>query len=144
MKLASWLDSKLLPEGVSTDLRDGLFAEFYPDGQLKHFGDYIDGSCGHAYALYLDHGVESGQAVLAEGSGGSADSNRYSDGTAEQFDAWSDNSPARPIEFRKWVTQWIASIEKSAHRKATEREGAEVTRAEIAAKGKRAVIKRVK
>lgn len=142
--LASWLNKTLLPEGTSLYAKENLYAEFYDDGQLKHLGVYLNGDCKDQYALYLKHGIEEGKAVLANGSGGTADSNIYTNGTAEQFDAWSDNSPARPIAFDAWVKQWIDSLTKSSGVMIRNRNQAQETQERVKAEGKRSVIKVIK
>jgi hypothetical protein len=50
---------ELLPDGLKDEPRDGLFANFYPDGQLKTYGIYdADGSCDGSWALHLQHDAE--------------------------------------------------------------------------------------
>ncbi len=142
--LTKWLNKTLVPGGTSFSKREGLFADFYEDGQLKHLGIYQNGTCEDYYALNLKHGVEEGKAELVNGSGGTSDYNIYKNGTAEQFDAWSDNSRARAIGFRDWVTTWVDALAKHAGVMLANRQQADDTKERIAAHGKRSVIKPVK
>lgn len=125
-----WLNASLLPPdtwiGTSAlaELRQGPCAELYADGQLKHFASYVDGSCAHGWAMELKHGQERGKVVIQEGSGGTADYERYSAGKAELFDAWSDNAPARTLPYREWVLGWIARITQECARRVEQAERA--------------------
>lgn len=123
---SSWLNRALLDEivgpardvAIAADARDGLVARYYPSGQLATLACYSGGSADAAWALDLDEGVESGRAVLEEGSGGSADLEVYREGRYERFDAWSDNTRPQPSSYEAWVRRWIAAIVDTARRQA--------------------------
>ncbi|MBM4391390.1 MAG: hypothetical protein FJ090_09740 [Deltaproteobacteria bacterium] len=141
--MREWLNSTVLPEGAQWACKEGLYAELHDDGQLLHLGYYEDGACDDCWALYLEHGVEKGKARLRNGSGGSADYEIYSKGSAELFDAWSDNSPVRPMSYEKWVRDWVARIAKISSQRQEAKALGKEARARIAREGKRAMIKAV-
>src|SRR5262249_30638875 len=122
----------------------GLFADCYPDGQLRHLGFYSEGSCDGSWALYLEHGVAQGKAILVLGLGGTPDYEIYKDGTAERFDPWSDNSPAYPVPYRKWVEGWIGSLAGPVRRQAKGEAGAARSREAAARLGMRKILKVIK
>ncbi len=136
-------DVLILREGEQPP-REGIVARVYDDGQLAFVGFYLQGSCDHSWVLKLDRGIEKGQAIVVNGSGGTPDSEIYSDGTSERFDAWSDNSKPKEEDYQVWVCRWLARIVNNA-RAVTERnkEAIEI-RKKIEESGKRSVFKVVK
>ncbi len=124
--------------------REGLVALCYEDGQLAFLGFYLQGSCDHSWVLILKQGIEQGEARLVKGSGGTADSEYYRDGSWERYDAWSDNSKPKAEDYQVWVCRWLTRIVNSAIT-ITERnkEGIEI-RKKIEESGKRSVFKVVK
>jgi hypothetical protein len=87
---------------------DGVAATFHADGQLATLVRRRGGA--PVYTLELD-GLGGGRATMHAGSGGSADWEVYSEGAAERFDAWSDNSRPVPTDYLAWVRSWLARIE---------------------------------
>ncbi len=108
----NWINRSLLPKETRSDHKDGYYAEFYGNGQLRHFGFYRGGEPDN-WTLNLEEGKEEGEARLEAGSGGTPDYELYRNGTYEAFNAWSDNSPARPKLFKVWVEEWILRITSS-------------------------------
>jgi hypothetical protein len=90
--------------------QEGLVARCYGDGQLQFLGFYRRGRCDEGWVLTLDHGIEKGVARREKGSGGSADFEIYQNGHCEMFDAWSDYTQPRPIDYQLWVRGWIKRI----------------------------------
>ena len=142
--LCKWLNSSLLPKWTSVAEKAGLYAEFFADGQLKHLGIYQNGSSDEHWTIGLEHAKEKGRAECVNGSGGTIDSNVYVNGKAEQFDAWSDNSLARPVPFRDWAEQWIKHIVNDANSLIKNQMRSKQTKDDIGGKGKRKVIYPVK
>lgn len=141
--LAEWLNTSLLPEGTSTTENHGLCAGLYSDGQLKRFGHFNQGTA-IGWVLELEQGIEEGKALIEAGSGGTPDYEVYKGGMAERYDAWSDNSPAKPSDFRKWVESWIESIDSAAKNAVRQQEVATQVKAKIQKDGMRSVIKVVR
>jgi hypothetical protein len=49
------IDKTALPEDYNTTKdEDGFYAEFFEDGQLAHYGYYMDGELDDRWALYLE------------------------------------------------------------------------------------------
>ncbi|WP_302885391.1 ClpX C4-type zinc finger protein [Kovacikia minuta] len=106
------IDASILPEGYRTDRKKGLYAEFYADGQLAHFGYYIDGQP-RGWAVYLEQGQSQGRAERFERI-----HYRSPDVNLEQADR-SDpelraEAQAESEIFREWVQHWISEIHDSA------------------------------
>lgn len=102
------IDASFLPSPWSpkTDGQpsSGLIATFYADGQLEQLAIYRNGEV-YGDTLSLAHGISSGR------SGNSEQWDVYSaNGTVERFDAWSDNSRPRPMDWTEWVQKEIARI----------------------------------
>ena len=58
------IDKSILPADFNTDrAEDGFYAEFYEDGQLAHYGYYVDGQLDDRWALYLE---PEGNGVFAQ------------------------------------------------------------------------------
>ncbi len=108
-KLSLPKDVLILPHDAPAP-QEGLVARCYDDGQLEFLGFYRNGSCDRGWVLKLEHGIEKGVARLAQGSGGSADFEIYQNGHCEMFDAWSDYSQPRPMDYEVWVRSWIKRI----------------------------------
>ncbi len=91
------IDPSFLPAGYSTTERDGLYAEFYEDGQLRHLGYYEDGALAdRSWALYLERGRR---------------------GRVERTTTWRYNESIEreagvsdEEHFEEWVKQWIRTI----------------------------------
>jgi hypothetical protein len=64
------IDKSLLPGDFNTDKeKDGFYAEFYEDGQLAHYGYYLEGELDDRWALYLEpegNGAFAQRTVTAE------------------------------------------------------------------------------
>lgn len=99
------IDASYLGQGFSRE-KEGFYAEFYPDGQLKHFGFYEDGSCERYTGLYLEHGKERGKTKYSA----NGFYEEYTGGAAQRFDWWSDNEEPRRLSFERWVQEWIETI----------------------------------
>jgi hypothetical protein len=116
--LKTWLTPEKLPLSDKVLIlqqdapvpQEGLVARCYDDGQLEFLGFYRNGSCDRGWVLKLEHGIEKGLARLVQGSGGSADFEIYQNGHCEMFDAWSDYSQPRPMDYEVWVRYWIKRI----------------------------------
>lgn len=104
------IDKTYIPVKYSTTDKKGYYAEFYANGQLKHFSFYENGNCDNSWALYLEKGNDEGKIRLENGYGGTADFELYGDGSYERFDAWSDSSPSREMPYEDWVNKWIKTI----------------------------------
>lgn len=106
------IDANFLPEDYRTDEKEGLYVEFYPDGQVKHVGFYIGGNCRDNWALYLEQGKPRGRAIRENGSGGAPDKEVYKDGVVELFSAFEDEPHER--DWATWARKWIYDIGKKA------------------------------
>lgn len=136
-------DVLILPHG-SKPPNEGLVATCYPDGQLAFLGNYLQGSCDHSWVLNLEHGVEEGQAILVQGSGGSADWETYSKGASERFDAWSDNSCPKSESYQVWVSDWVETIVCRAREISATHQQAIETKNTINQFGKKSIFKIIK
>jgi hypothetical protein len=102
------IDASILPEGYRTDRKQGLYAEFYADGQLAHFGYYMEGNP-RGWAVYLNHGEFRGRAERSdriEYSGNNTESDNL-DCLTTDFQA---EAQAESEIFREWVKHWISEI----------------------------------
>lgn len=79
-----------LPPGYSTTEKHGLYAEFGPDGRLRHYGNYSEGQP-RGWILHLDG----------------------STGFAERHDRDEFDDDAE-VSFEDWVEGWITSIHDKA------------------------------
>jgi hypothetical protein len=90
------IDDKMLPKGTSTGRKEGLYAEFHPDGSLAHFGSYKDGQP-EGWALYLDVTSFSGRVQR------------------EQTIVYSEaDEVASEAGFTEWAERWIGEIAADA------------------------------
>jgi hypothetical protein len=90
------IDYEKLPPSTSTEQKEGLYAEFHPDGSLAHFGNYRDGQlCG--WALYLDNSGFSGRI--------------HKEQTILYPDA---DEAASEAGFAEWAERWIGEIAADA------------------------------
>lgn len=108
--LLHWLNADLLPCETSPVDRHGFFAEYFADGQLKHFSHYYQGSHSHSWCLDLEHAVESGIASFGLYSPDSPDYESFRNGMASMHNAWSDAEPPELIDYERWVVKWIRKI----------------------------------
>ncbi len=109
MSLASWLNKDLIPvETLTTVASDGFYAEFFDDGQLKHFGCYYKGQCELGWRLELERGIEQGKALT--GHNDPPDSEVYSSGKYNTYNSWTDNEGPTVMSYKNWVTRWIKRI----------------------------------
>ncbi len=60
------IDASLLKPGYSTDQKEGFYAEFYPNGQLSHFGYYTNGKP-KGWVLTLAQGSLNAQVEIFRG-----------------------------------------------------------------------------
>lgn len=94
------LDAKALHGVYSTTRRDGLYAEFYPDGSLKLYGYFVNAPNGTSLrrmALSISHG---GTEASLE------------DMTLSQFPDDGDVRDAEALD--EWAEGWIGEIERAA------------------------------
>jgi hypothetical protein len=90
------IDNKILPEGTSTGRKEGLYAEFHPDGSLAHFGNYKDG-WQKGWSLYLDGTSFSGRVQR------------------EQTIVYPEaDVVASEAGFAEWAERWIGEISADA------------------------------
>jgi hypothetical protein len=93
LRTAMKLDRKYLPGFVSTQKKEGLYAEFHPDGTLAHLGDYRDGEL-RGWALYAEDGAPRGHVEKKE-------SYPFPD---------PDEDEGTEEEFVRWAEHWISEI----------------------------------
>lgn len=94
--------------------------------------------------MKLEHGIEKGRAVIVLGSGGTPDSEDYSNGTWERFDAWSDSRGPVEEDYTVWVCKWLERIVRDGQQIIQRnKEGVEI-RQKIDESGKRSVFKVIK
>ena len=91
------IDRKALPEGYSTDKKEGFYAEFNKDKTLSHFGCYRDGKpCG--WQLFLNQEKSEGRAELHD---------------EERFPECNENEDMEEGDlesFSEWALKWIDTI----------------------------------
>ena len=108
------IDASYLPAGYQTERKEGLYAEFYPDGQLKHFGFYMKGNCRDTWALYLKQGIPEGKVEKANGLGSTPDYILYERGGWEMFNHMIDHDDFNPMDWEAWVKKEIEKIRKTS------------------------------
>ena len=103
------IDLKFL--GLETQDIENLQISYHSNGSIKEIARKKSPS--DHWKIVFNENSHEAQAVLENGSGGSADWETYSNGKAERYDAWSDNSKAKKIDFQLWSKQWAAIIARS-------------------------------
>src|SRR5579883_55887 len=104
------IDKSIIPGTFNTDKsEDGFYAEFYPDGQLAHYGYYIDGNLDDRWSLFLE----------PEGNGAFARRILISEFTAEESGDSHNGQHAELTakeeeEFADFVESWVARIHEDA------------------------------
>jgi hypothetical protein len=104
------IDKTFLPVDYTTDKsEDGFYAEFHEDGQLAHYGYYMDGELDDRWALYLED----------EGNGAFAQRTQTVDFTIEE-ESDSNNghhselTPEEEEEYVEFAKRWIERIHEDA------------------------------
>jgi len=111
MKKTPKINKSLLHPGYSRTKKEGHYAEFYPDGQLKHFGYYPNGSSIGNWLLTLAHGKEEGQAVRLNADGSIQEGYIFKDGAEKYvYGRGLDRHVPISMPFLKFVRHWITEI----------------------------------
>lgn len=123
MKNTPKINKSMLGAGYNKTKKVGYYAEFYPDGQLKHFGYYPNGSAVGNWQLNLAHAKEEGQAVRLNADGSTQEGYIYNDG-AEKYVYGRGLERKAPVAmpFVRFVQQWITEIQLLDRRGETEEE----------------------
>jgi hypothetical protein len=100
------IDKSYLPADFNTSKdEDGFYAEFHDDGQLAHYGYYVDGELDDRWGLFLEE----------EGNGAFAQKMMIADFSVEE-EADSSNghhvelTPEEEQEYVEFVEHWIKRI----------------------------------
>lgn len=107
-QLESWIREKPRTDlSTPPEKREGLYAELYPDGDLKQLAWFSGGGMvPTGYCLTLEHDREAGVASRVGGS----DDEVYEDGRVRARNAWSDDDPERTMKFEDWAKKWAVKI----------------------------------
>jgi hypothetical protein len=99
------IDKSILPEGYNTDKsEDGFYAEFYDDGQLAHYGYYVDGELDDRWALHIEEGtmVAFAQRIITVGLETQEEASNNGHGK--------DLSAQQEEEFVEFIEHWVERI----------------------------------
>jgi hypothetical protein len=100
------IDASMLRQGYRTDYKTGLYAEFSSDGDLTHFGYYVDG-LPHGWTLHLEPGQRRGWAEKTE-------RDDYPDNAGIAQVDLPEAVEVDEEQFRAWVERWIEEIHNRA------------------------------
>src|SRR5690349_12533229 len=92
------IDKRFLPPTVRTDRKDGLYAEFHPDGALAFFANYVDGEP-KGWVLRLEPGALRGTVERRTAAA-------FPDPNEDPV----DDPAAIPAAFQEWAERWIGEI----------------------------------
>lgn len=104
------IDNSFIPPDYNTDKdEDGFYAEFYEDGQLAHYGFYIEGELDDRWAIFLE----------PEGNGAFAQRTQIAEFTSEEE---GDNTnghhaeltPEEEQEYTDFIEHWVHRIHEDA------------------------------
>ncbi len=105
------INKAFIPSGYNTKKKESLYAEFYSDGRLKHYGFYIKGSSSGTWQLNLAHGRDEGQAIKLKADGSIHEGYIYKDGAEKYaYGRGLERHAPLPMPFLKFVKQWITEI----------------------------------
>jgi ClpX C4-type zinc finger len=100
------VDKSYLPGDYNTNKEeDGFYAEFHEDGQLAHYGFYVEGELDDRWALFLE----------AEGNGAFATRTLIAEFAAEEEPESTNGhhaelTPEEEQEYVEFVEHWIKRI----------------------------------
>jgi hypothetical protein len=98
------IDRALLPDEVQTGIKDGLYAEFYPDGQVALFGHYVEGEP-RGWVLRLEPDRRAGYVEKVT-------RDRFGDDVPRPA-ARAERAAADQL-FAEWAIRWIEEIAAEA------------------------------
>jgi len=106
------IDKTVLPDDYNTTKEeDGFYAEFFEDGQLAHYGYYVEGELDDRWALYLE----------PDGNGAFSQRTLTVDFVSQE-EGHSNNghhpelTPEEEEEYENFISQWVDRIHEDGPR----------------------------